>query len=115
MTGVDRDDRNADLALMALTKPLLQLGAVAGLDHGRRARVHAAADVEVIDIRLQVLGDLDAGVLVVAALDEVVAVNARADNEAGLDHLADALQDAHDKAAAVFHGAAVFVGCVLFV
>ena len=111
LDGVDRDDRNADLALDGLDKAASPaLGAVAGLDHGRRARVHAAADVEVIDIRLQVLGDLDAGILVVAALDEVVAVDARADNEAGLDDLADALQDAHDKAAAVFHGAAVFVG-----
>ena len=111
LDGVDRDDRNADLALDGLDKAASPaLGAVAGLDHGRRARVHAAADVEVIDIRLQVLGDLDAGILVVAALDEVVAVDARADNEAGLDDLTDALQDAHDKAAAVFHGAAVFVG-----
>ena len=108
--GVDGNNGDVDGVLYGLDEGAAPaLGRVAGLYHRGRAGIDAAADVEVIDVGLQVLGDLDAGVLVVAALDKVVAVDARADNEVGAYRLADALEYAHEEAAAVFHRAAVLV------
>ena len=102
--GVDADDGDLHRVLYGLDEgPAPALGRIAGLYHRGRAGIDAAAVVGVIDVWRQVLGDLDAGVLFVAALD------ARADNEVRADGLADALEYAHHEAAAVLHAPAVLI------
>ena len=114
LDGVDGDDRHVHSGLDGLGQILSPtLGAVARLDHGRCAGIHAAGHIEVIHIRLEVFGDLGAGSEIVAALDEVIAVDARADDEITADSSADAGEDAHEEAAAVFHASAVFVGALV--
>ena len=114
LDGVDGDNGHIHGSLDGLGQVLSPaLGAVARLDHGRCAGVNAAGDVEVIHIRLEVLGDLRASGEVIAALDKIVAVDARADNEVTADSGADTGEDAHEEAAAVFHASAVFIGALV--
>ena len=114
LDGVDGDNGHIHGSLDGLGQVLSPaLGAVARLDHGRCAGIHAAGHIEVIHIRLEVFGDLGAGSEIVAALDEVIAVDARADDEITADGGADAGEDAHEEAAAVFHASAVFVGALV--
>ena len=114
LDGVDGDNGHIHGSLDGLGQVLSPaLGAVARLDHGRCAGIHAAGHIEVIHIRLEVFGDLGAGSEIVAALDKVIAVDARADDEITADGGADAGEDAHEEAAAVFHASAVFVGALV--